>query len=146
MRLLKLVFPLFRDFLKFGLRPSACTKTLAFPTLTEPMLRKCANTACLNLFRSMHQGKLFQVATEPVSRDREGGRRPVAHLEHYWLCDECSPHFTLTFAGAGGLIVVPLISPGERRMPAHSNSAERSAPEARPKSPPSKGRPWASSR
>ncbi|MGH9528702.1 MAG: hypothetical protein ACRD2S_02155, partial [Terriglobales bacterium] len=32
----------------------------------------------------------------------------VPRLEYFWLCDECSPFFTLTFASEQGLIACPL--------------------------------------
>jgi hypothetical protein len=77
------------------------------------MLSKCANAACSTLFRNMHQGKLFQVEREA---ERAGKMIPKLarqnslrkRIEHYWLCGECSPLFTLTFESRRGIIAVPL--------------------------------------
>ena len=77
------------------------------------MLYKCANEACSTPFRRLREGKLFQVETEhfagngpaaePLRKSRSGRR-----VEHYWLCDACSPFVTLTFDRQRGVITVPL--------------------------------------
>ncbi|MCU1299311.1 MAG: hypothetical protein JWO91_3589 [Acidobacteriaceae bacterium] len=77
------------------------------------MLSKCSNAACSTLFRSIHRGKLFQ-----VEREVERASTPIPKLarqnsvrkrvEHYWLCDQCSPLFTLTFESRRGIVAVPL--------------------------------------
>lgn len=59
------------------------------------MLYKCANEACSAPFRKLREGKLFQVETEYFAGDismtgRRG--RPGRKVEHYWLCDSCSPY------------------------------------------------------
>ena len=93
------------------------------------MLHKCANPPCVNLFRSMHQGKLFMVESEPqpnlASVQASGLRknRAAHRMEHYWLCDECVPLVTLTFSKGLGLIMVPLLAPQvktEAKKPANS--------------------------
>jgi hypothetical protein len=77
------------------------------------MLYKCANESCNTPFRRLREGKLFQVETE-YSTGRgpstSTGRRarPARRLEHYWLCDACSPFVTLTFDQGRGVITVPL--------------------------------------
>jgi hypothetical protein len=80
------------------------------------MLHKCANSTCLNLFRRLHEGKLFQVETEylPAVRAVASWQRnpPVRKVERYWLCDRCATQMTLSFE-KGGVITVPLA--GERR-------------------------------
>ena len=77
------------------------------------MLHKCANAACSTLFRSMHQGKLFQVEQEitkvSTTHSRLARQNSVRkRVEHYWLCDQCFPLFTLTFEPQRGVIAVPL--------------------------------------
>ncbi len=77
------------------------------------MLHKCANEACSTPFRRLREGKLFQVETEyfagnglaaePLRKTRKPRR-----VEHYWLCDTCSPFVTLTFDQRRGVITVPL--------------------------------------
>lgn len=77
------------------------------------MLCKCANEACSTPFRRLREGKLFQVETEylPGRGSRSGMQRkvrPGRRIEHYWLCDACSPFITLTFDRQRGVITVPL--------------------------------------
>jgi hypothetical protein len=77
------------------------------------MLYKCANESCNTPFRRLREGKLFQVETEyfdgrgpsPLTRRKA---RPTRRVEHYWLCDACSPFVTLTFDHGRGVITVPL--------------------------------------
>lgn len=77
------------------------------------MLYKCANEACTTPFRRLREGRLFQVETEyfgpegpfaAVPGSDKGGRR----VEHYWLCDACSPFVTLTIEKERGVTTVPL--------------------------------------
>jgi hypothetical protein len=77
------------------------------------MLYKCAHQACNTPFRRRREGRLFQVETKyssgrgpaaSVQRKARPGRR----IEHYWLCDACSPFVTLTFDRNRGVITVPL--------------------------------------
>jgi len=75
------------------------------------MLYKCANETCNVPFRRLREGKLFRVETEYFAGR---GPAPVRHarsarrIEHYWLCDSCSPFVTLTFDQGRGVITVPL--------------------------------------
>jgi len=76
------------------------------------MLYKCANEACSTPFRRLREGKLFQVETEysggtgPAPSSRKAN--PWRRVEHFWLCDACSPFVTLTFDRERGVITVPL--------------------------------------
>lgn len=75
------------------------------------MLYKCANEACSTPFRKLREGKLFQVETEYFSADesiavRRG--RPGRKVEHFWLCDSCSPYVTLTVDRLRGVVTMPL--------------------------------------
>ena len=80
------------------------------------MLYKCANESCNTPFRRLREGKLFQVETEyfagrgPSTHNGRKARQLVIHwmVEHYWLCDACSPLVTLTFDQGRGVITVPL--------------------------------------
>ncbi|HEX4427029.1 MAG TPA: hypothetical protein VH079_16645 [Terriglobales bacterium] len=80
------------------------------------MLHKCANPPCVTLFRSMHEGKLFKVESEPREKDSQYStpglrKEKLPRMEHYWLCDRCFPLVTLTFTKGIGLIMVPLVPP-----------------------------------
>ena len=77
------------------------------------MLYKCANEACSAPFRRLREGKLFQVETEyftghPGARTSLRRSRSGRRVEHYWLCDACSPYVTLTFDQGRGVVTVPL--------------------------------------
>lgn len=75
------------------------------------MLYKCANKTCNTPFRRLREGKLFQVETEYFDgRGTINVRRakPPRRVEHYWLCDSCSPFVTLTFDQGKGVVTVPL--------------------------------------
>ena len=77
------------------------------------MLYKCANEACNTPFRRLREGKLFQVETDYFAGRGstaavERKVRPWRRVEHYWLCDACSPFVTLTFDQSRGVITVPL--------------------------------------
>lgn len=77
------------------------------------MLYKCANQACNTPFRRLREGKLFQVETEYLagrepSTTLSRKTRPWRRIEHYWLCDACSPFVTLTFDKNRGIVTVPL--------------------------------------
>jgi hypothetical protein len=77
------------------------------------MLYKCANAACSAPFRRLREGKLFQVETEyfaghPGTPTTLRRVRSCRRVEHYWLCDACSPYVTLTFDQEKGVVTVPL--------------------------------------
>jgi hypothetical protein len=77
------------------------------------MLYKCANESCDTPFRRLREGKLFQVETEFFARHSSSSSaarrgKPTRRIEHYWLCDACSPFVTLTFDQGRGVITVPL--------------------------------------
>lgn len=62
-------------------------------------------------FRRLREEKLFQVETE-YSKGRgptpASPRKAWRRVEHFWLCDACSPFVTLTFDGERGVITVSL--------------------------------------
>ena len=78
------------------------------------MLHKCANLTCPMLFRSLNRGKLFLLEIDnPVAVALKGAtairkERSARRIERYWLCDECSALFTLTFQRGRGMVTVPL--------------------------------------
>src|ERR1051326_6174217 len=56
------------------------------------MVSKCANPACLALFRYLHEGRIFTVRNARPSH-RSDGADP--NVERYWLCSTCSDKLTL---------------------------------------------------
>jgi len=57
------------------------------------VLSKCANPACFARFHYLHQGRIFNLETGPVSSD--SGRPPTRRIEHFWLCERCAQTFTV---------------------------------------------------
>ena len=58
-------------------------------------------------------GKLFQVETEYFAGQETGSiavrrARTTRRVEHFWLCDACSPYLTLTVDRQRGVVTVPL--------------------------------------
>src|SRR5581483_66146 len=102
------------------------------------MLYKCANSACPTLFRSMHQGKLFQVEREagkPLHMLLKTARQNIVRhrIEHYWLCDQCFPLFTLTYDSQRGVLAIPLITATTnfdrpKQIPVLANQIKLSSP------------------
>lgn len=66
------------------------------------MLAKCANPACSHVFRYFGTGKLFRLAERQPHRALS---RPA--VEHFWLCDDCSPRMTLAMEPDGKSVVIP---------------------------------------
>ena len=95
------------------------------------MLSKCANPECSTQFRRLRDGKLFQVQAEyfprPPRKEGPQNRRPSRHVEHYWLCNDCSLRLTLALDRERGMIMVPLSGP--EKKPARSEAQE--SPEIR---------------
>ncbi len=87
------------------------------------MLHKCANPGCHNEFRKLTQGKLFVVETSdmPASVSSVPRKDRTRRMEHYWLCDQCTPLFTLAYERGRGIVTVPL----ELRPAKMSPSPER---------------------
>lgn len=75
------------------------------------MLHKCANPACSVNFRDLNRGKLFTVEAPPTKTFAgvPTKKRPSRHVEHYWLCDQCSSALTLVFESGRGVATVPLL-------------------------------------
>ena len=84
------------------------------------MVSKCANPRCSNLFRYLHEGKLFRMETEIESEGGSSsaygtsGKKPRRHLEFFWLCDNCASTMTLTYEKGEGVKAKPLIVPKHR--------------------------------
>jgi hypothetical protein len=56
------------------------------------MVSNCANPSCSAIFRYLHEGTIFQVATRtPTDGKRLGGNG----LDRFWLCGECSKTMTI---------------------------------------------------
>ena len=79
------------------------------------MLSHCANPKCGRPFLRLREGKLFLVETdrltkpgEPASPPFVRARKPPRHVEHFWLCNECSVEYTLIYDRKQGVALAPL--------------------------------------
>lgn len=90
------------------------------------MLSHCANPKCCRPFLRLREGKLFLVETNRMSKPGESVAPPFVRarqkqrvVEHYWLCDECAPEWTLIFDPERGVALVPLVgtTPGIAEAP-----------------------------
>ena len=84
------------------------------------MLSKCANPGCSNLFRYLHEGRLFRMETE-IQREgsssltcRPDGKKSIRRMEFFWLCDNCASTMTLVYEKGVGVRARPLVAPKYR--------------------------------
>ena len=70
------------------------------------VLSKCANPACSEQFKYLHQGKLFQLTPTPEVQVTAEDFCPWLY-ERFWLCEECSKKMTLVWGGTE-IKLVPL--------------------------------------
>lgn len=68
------------------------------------MLSKCANPACSERFRYLHQGKLFQLTPLPELEAATGIIVPQLY-ERFWLCDRCSKEMTVVWGGTEAEVI-----------------------------------------
>lgn len=68
------------------------------------MVSKCANPACSEQFRYLHEGKLFHLTPTPEIQASEDGELPFLY-ERFWLCDACAKKMTLVWGGTGAKLV-----------------------------------------
>ena len=82
------------------------------------MLSQCANAKCSKPFLKLRDGKLFLVETDRVAKPGEAAVPPFVrarqrqrHVEHFWLCDDCSAEWTLIYDPDRGVALAPLRRP-----------------------------------
>jgi hypothetical protein len=87
------------------------------------MVSKCANPQCSEIFRYLHQGRIFHLRPSPAVEAAAVGRGPVVN-ERFWLCDVCAKEMTVTWNGSraevirlpeDGLALAPLPAKGPQR-------------------------------
>ncbi len=68
------------------------------------MVAKCSNQSCSASFRSLKEGRLFRLESDPAFCSSESNR-----LEYFWLCDHCSSTMTLRLGedGTVGTVLLP---------------------------------------
>lgn len=70
------------------------------------MVNNCANPRCAKPLHYLREGRIFVF---DVLDNSGPGEKRTRHLEHYWLCGECSQHYLVVRKdGAGsGVDLVP---------------------------------------
>ena len=68
------------------------------------MLSKCANPGCSEVFRYLHEGKVFHLSPTPKVQMAAGSASSSLH-ERFWLCDECSKRMTVVWDGTQAKVV-----------------------------------------
>jgi hypothetical protein len=84
----------------------------------KKMLSRCANSRCSKPFLRLREGKLFLVETDRPLKPGDSpsppfvrARQQQREVEHYWLCDQCAPEWTLIYDRDHGVALVPLRRP-----------------------------------
>ena len=75
------------------------------------MVDKCSNHSCSASFRSLNEGRLFPVESDPAIRSSDSTR-----MEYFWLCHCCSSTITLRLK-EDGTMVTTLLSESIRGVP-----------------------------
>jgi len=68
------------------------------------MVSKCANPECSEVFRYLHQGKIFLLCPTPEVEIVAGNAHPSLY-ERFWLCDKCSKRITVVWGGTQAKLV-----------------------------------------
>jgi hypothetical protein len=71
------------------------------------MLNCCANAHCGRPLHYLREGRIFVFDVAGRKTAAGGGRS--SHLEHYWLCGECSRTATLTQDATGKVTMAPRV-------------------------------------
>jgi len=88
------------------------------------VLSKCANPECSEIFRYLHQGKLFGPSPTP-EKELAAETIPAMH-ERFWLCEKCSKEMTLVWSGTEAkLMPIPAQGRTEEVSTAHHNPLRR---------------------
>jgi len=71
------------------------------------MLSKCANPACSNTFRYLHEGRLYLIGPrEALTGHKSRCLSPSGQLEYGWLCSSCSLYLTIQIDEECGMRVM----------------------------------------
>jgi hypothetical protein len=89
------------------------------------MLSKCANPECSEMFRYLHEGKIFYLAPTPEVTIATGMLHPELR-ERFWLCARCSKKMTLAWGGTNvKLVHLPSKKAASPLPPAPRNGMRR---------------------
>ena len=78
------------------------------------MLSKCANPECFEVFRYLHQGKIFYF---PPTLDPQATTATLdaSRHERFWLCARCSKQMTLKWDGTQAKLVRLAVETGHNK-------------------------------
>ena len=88
------------------------------------MVSKCANPKCSEVFRYLHQGKIFLLSPTPEVEMVTGHAYPSLY-ERFWLCDKCSREMTVVWGGTQAKLVPLPIGAGQTPLPHNGMSRGR---------------------
>jgi hypothetical protein len=66
------------------------------------MVAKCSNPSCSASFRSLKEGRLFRLESDPAFRSSK------SKVEYFWLCHRCASTMTLRLTEDGTVVTVLL--------------------------------------
>ena len=95
------------------------------------MLSKCANPECPEMFRYLHEGKIFYLDPPPEVTIAGGILHPELH-QRFWLCGRCSKELTLIWGGTKvRLERLPIQATANPLPPAPKDQTRKGRPRAR---------------
>jgi len=85
------------------------------------MVNNCANPQCAKPLHYLREGRIFVFEAQTVYG---GGEMPGHHLEHFWLCGDCSRIFRIERGIDSAACLVPRYTP---RIPVRRETKEEPA-------------------
>jgi len=85
------------------------------------MVSKCANPECCEVFRYLHQGKIFLLSPTPEVQMVTGNAYPSLY-ERFWLCDKCSREMTVVWGGTQAKLMPLPMKAGQASLTAESDN------------------------
>ena len=80
------------------------------------MMNNCANPMCAKPLHYLREGRVFVFDVQNGAA--VGGDEKMSHhLEHFWLCGQCSLQFQVVHEYATGVRLVPRRTGGMRAVP-----------------------------
>ena len=77
------------------------------------MVNNCANPKCAKPLHYLREGRVFVFDVQGDRSGKTNGGKTIHHLEHYWLCGECSRLFMVEYESEKGVRLVPRLSVGK---------------------------------
>ncbi len=67
------------------------------------MVNNCANPTCNKPLHYLRDGRVFVFEVASARTGPDGKR--LRHLQHYWLCGDCSPSMVVEYTPDSGVVV-----------------------------------------